>query len=159
MSNYISILPEILLLAMLTSAFGILYLTTVKILRQTGLFQKKTAMVMALLVSVSVVAGSAQLLLVPNSAAEVNHMRNVTVNYSLLPLAIVAGVIVMLELLVIAATTAPDQTDEVPTKEPVRSSAKPRFRGRPRKEKPVKRQSKEVARPAGEMTKKGEGLS
>jgi len=151
MGYYISILPEILLAAMLTSAFGIFFLTTLKIFRQTGLFQRKTAIVMALLVSVSAIAaGSAQLLAaVPGNTTGVDYTRSVTVNYSLLPLVTVAGVIVMLQLFVIAATTVPDETDEVSTEKPVDPSTKPKSRGTRKKKEPAEGQSKEVARTAG----------
>ena len=159
MSYCVSILPEILLLVMLTSAFGILTFITTKILRQTGLFQKKTAVSMAFLISVAATVGSAQLLLMPNSSAEANHIRSVTVNYSMLPFVTVAGVIVMLQLFVIAATTAPAKTGEVPAEEPMPSSEKPQSRGRPKKEKPAEKPSKEAVKATGEVAKKVESHS
>ena len=159
MSYCVSILPEILLSVMLTSAFGILTFITTKILRQTGLFQKKTAVSMAFLISVAATVGSAQLLLMPNSSPEANHMQNVTVNYSMLPFVTVAGVIVMLQLFVIAAATAPAKTGEVPAEEPMPSSEKPQSRGRPKKEKPAEKPSKEAAKATGEAAKKAESHS
>ena len=160
MSYCVSILPEILLLVMLTSAFGILTFITTKILRQTGLFQKKTAVSMAFLISVAATVGSAQLLLMPNSSPEANHMRSVTVNYSMLPFVTVAGVIVMLQLFVIAAATAPAKTGEVPTEKPDLPVVKSKTPGRPKKkEKPAERPSKEAAKAAGEMAKKVESHS
>ncbi len=133
MDNYISILPEILLLVMMTSAFVITFLTVLKIVKQTGLFRGKTAFVASLLISASAIAGGAQLLIMPNSIAEVEHTRNITVNYSLLPALTLTGAIVMLQLFIIAATTRPDETNTVAPKEPARPAKKPKSPGRPKK--------------------------
>ncbi len=110
MDNYISILPEILLLVMMASAFVITFLTVLKIVKQTGLFHGKTAFVASLLISASAIAGCAQLLIMPNNIAGVEHTRNITVDYSLLPALTLTGAIVMLQLFIIAATTRPDET-------------------------------------------------
>jgi hypothetical protein len=159
MSYCVSILPEILLLVMLTSAFGILTFISTKILRQTGLFQKKTAVSMAFLISVAATVGSAQLLLMPNSSPEANHMRSVTVYYSMLPFVTMAGVIVMLLLFVIAAATAPAKTGEAPGEKSDLPVVKSKTPGRPKKEKPAEKPSKEATKTAGEVTKKAESHS
>jgi len=116
MGNYISILPEILLLVMMTSAFVITFLAVLKIVKQTGLFHGKTAFVASLLISASAVAGCAQLLIMPNNITEAEHTRNITVNYSLLPALTLTGVIVMLQLFIIAATTGPDIRQQSPSR-------------------------------------------
>ena len=136
MGNYISILPEILLLVMMTSAFGITFLTVLKIVKQAGLFHGKTAFVASLLISASAGAGCVQLLIIPNNIAEVEHTRNITVNYSLLPALTLTGVIVMLQLFIIAATTRPDETNKVAPKEPAYPAIKPKSPGRPKKTEP-----------------------
>jgi hypothetical protein len=147
MSNY-TILPEILLAVMLASAFGILFLTVLKIVRKTGLFQGKTAIVFSLLISTSAIAACAQLLVMPNNIAGVE--RNIALNYSLLPAMTLAGLIVILELFVIAATPAPSKEDEVPAKKPEHPSTKPpKSPGRPKKEKAADKESKEVSKPVG----------
>ncbi len=133
MGNYISILPEILLLVMMASAFVITFLTVLKIVKQTGLFHDKTAFVASLLISASAIAGCAQLLIMPNSIAEIEHTRKITVNYSLLPALTLTGAIVMLQLFIIAATTRPDKTNTVASKEPARPTTKPKSPGRPKK--------------------------
>ncbi len=133
MDNYISILPEILLLVMMASAFVITFLTVLKIVKQTGLFHGKTAFFASLLISASAVAGCAQLLIMPNNIAEVEHTRNITVNYSLLPALTLTGAIVMLQLFIIAATTRPDEANTVAPKEPARPAKKPKSPGRPKK--------------------------
>ena len=141
MGNYISILPEILLLVMMTSAFVITFLTVLKIVKQTGLFHGKTAFVASLLISASAIAGCAQLLIMPNNIAEVEHTRNITVNYSLLPALTLTGVIVMLQLFIIAATTGPDETNKVAPKEPAYPATKPKSPGRPKKTEPGRSQT------------------
>ena len=158
MSNYVSI-PEMLLLVVLLSAFGILFLVMRKVIEKVDLFRGKRATVAAFLTSCTAVAGTAAMLLAPNSAAGSEHTRNIAVNYSLLPYMALAGTVILLELLVIAVRISPDTGGEVHSKKPVHPSVKPKSSGRPKKEKPVKGQSKEVAKAAGEMTKKGEGLS
>ena len=132
MRNYISILPEILLLVMMTSAFVITFLTVLKIVKQTGLFHGKTAFVASLLISASAIAGYAQLLIMPSNIAEVEHTRNITVNYSLLPALTLTGVIVMLQLFIIAATTGPNETNTIAPKEPACPATKHKSPGRPK---------------------------
>jgi hypothetical protein len=136
MDNCISILPEILLLVMMTSAFVITFLTVLKIVKQTGLFHGKTAFVASLLISASAIAGYAQLLIMPNNIAEVEHTRNITVNYSLLPALTLTGVIVMLQLFIIAATTRPDEINTIALKESARPATKRKSPGRPKKKEP-----------------------
>ena len=135
MGSYISILPEILLLVMMTSAFVITFLTILKIVKQAGLFRGKTAFVASLLISASAIAGCVQLLIMPNCIAEVEYTRNITVNYSLLPALILTGGIAMLLLFIIAATTKPDETNTVAPKEPGHPATKSESPGRPKKKK------------------------
>ena len=150
MSNYISILPEILLAVMLASAFGILFLTILKIVRQTELFQGTTAMVFSLLISASAITGSAQLLVMPNNIVGVEPERHIALNYSLLPAMILAGLIGILGLFAILVTTGPSSKDETPAKKSVHSSMKPpKSPRRPREEKSPDKESKEAPKPAG----------
>jgi len=130
MKELISILPEILLLIILTSAFAILCLMLHKVFEQMLLFRGKLTILMAALIAALAVTGAAMLLVVPNNATEPRHTRIISVNYYLLPAVAVAGTVVLLQLFVIAATTTPHKTDEGSAKEP----AKPKYRGRPKKE-------------------------
>jgi hypothetical protein len=150
MSNYISILPEILLAVTLVSAFGILFLTILKIVRQTELFQGRTAMFFSLLISASAITGCAQLLVMPNNIVGVEPERNIALNYSLLPAIIPTGLIVILGLFAFVITTAPSNKDEIPAKKPAHSSMKPpKSPRRPREEKSATKESKESPKPAG----------
>jgi len=145
MSNYISILPEVLLAVMLASAFGILFLTVLKIVRQTRFFQGKIAIVFSLLISASAIAGCAQLLVMPNNIMGVEAGKNIALNYSLLPAMILAGLIVILELFVIVVTTAPSNEDEIPAKNFIHPSMKPsKSLIRPKKQKSPDKESKET---------------
>ena len=66
------------------------------------------------------------------------------------PAMTLAGLIVMLELFVIAATTVPNNKDESPFKKPEQPSTKPpKSPKRPKKEKAAEKESKEVAKPVG----------
>jgi len=132
MKELISILPEILLLTMLTSAFAILCLTLHKVFEQMQLFRGKLAVLMAALISVLAVVGTALLLLFPSSstAAESDNARTISLNYSLLSVIALAATVILLQLFVIVAATAPAKTDEGLAKEPT----KPKSHGRPKNE-------------------------
>lgn len=150
MSNYIPIFPEILLAVILASVIGILFLTVSKIVSQTSLFQGKTAIVFSLLISVSVTAVCAQLLVLPSNVAGAEHQQNVTLNYSLLPAMILGGLVVMLELFVIAAITAsPNNKDEILAKKPVHLSTKTPKSPRRQKQKSAEQELKEAPEPVG----------
>jgi hypothetical protein len=150
MSNYISILPEILLAVMLAAAFGILFLTVLKIVRQTRLFQGKTAVVLSMLISASAIEGCAQLLVIPNNIMGVEAGKNIAFNYSMLLVIIPVGLIVILELFVIVVATAPNNKDEIPAKKPVHSSMKPpKSVRRPKKEKSPDKEFKETPKSVG----------
>jgi hypothetical protein len=146
MNELISILPEILLLTMLTSAFAILCLTLHKVFEQMQLFRGKLAVLMSGLVAALAVTSTAMLLVVPNSAAETSHTRNISVNYSLLPALAVAGTAILLQLLAIAATTSTNERNKASTAEPTRQPANPKSPGRPKKEEPAEAQSKAAAK-------------
>jgi len=134
MKTLITILPEILLLTMLTSAFAILCLTLHKIFEQMQLFRGKLAVLMAGLVSVLAMATAAMLLIVPNNATETGRPRSISVNYSLLWALAVSGTVVLLQLFVIVATTPPAKTDEGLLKESANQPREPKSRGRRKKE-------------------------
>jgi len=157
MNHYASI-PEMLLLVVSLSAFGIFFLVIRKVIEKVDLFKGRRATIAAFLISCTAVAGTAAMLLAPNNAAESEHTRNVAVNYSLLPYVALSGAVILLELLVIAVRISPNTEGEAPPKKPVQPSVKPKSIAKPKKEKPVKGQSKEVAKPAGELTKKSESL-
>jgi hypothetical protein len=151
MESYVSI-PQILLLVALLSAGTILFLVVRKVIEQMDIFRGRWASVTAFSISCLIVASIAMLLMVPSSAAENGYMRQIRVNFSLLPGVAVAGTIILLQLFVIAAATAPNKTNEVPVRETVHKSAQPKSPGRPKKEKPAKKESKEVAKPVGSST-------
>jgi len=146
MNELISILPEILLLTMLTAAFAILCLTLHRVFEQMGLYRGKLAVLMAGLVAALVVTSTAMLLVVPNTATETGHTRNISVNYSLLPAVAVAGTVILLQLFAVAATTSTNERNKAFTAEPTRQPANPKSPGRPKKEEAAETQSKAAAR-------------
>ena len=127
--------PQILLLVALLSAGAILFLVTRKVIEQMGIFRGHRAGITAFSISCLIVASVAMLLLVPGSAAENGYDRQ-RVNFSLLPGVAVAATIILLQLFVIAAATAPNETNEVPARKSAQNPAKPKSPGRPRKEEP-----------------------
>lgn len=148
MKELILALPEILLLTMLMAAFAIVCLTLHKVFEQMELFRGKLAVLMAGLVSALAIAGTAMLLVVPSRTAETGDTRNISVNYSLLPVVTLAGTVILLQLFVVAAASARDGADEPSTKEPAGRPA-PELRGRPKKKEPAEAHSKAAARTAG----------
>ena len=117
MSYCNSILTEIMLSVVLTLIFGVLAVITTRILRQTGLFQKKTAVPLAIIISVAGAVEVAHMLIIPNSSAEANHIRDFTVNCPMLLIMLVAWVIVLCMLFEIEAATAPAKTGEAPAEQ------------------------------------------
>ncbi len=164
MSNYSSILPEVMLLLTLTAIFVILFVTVLKIVRGVSFFQGKTAVIMALCVSVLCVVGLLQFLVVPGgtyNATEANMKITVTVSYLLLPQVALASAIAVIfsQLLLFASRILPGERPKARVKEPERPRTKSKSSGKPKKAKPAEKQSKEVACTAGEKARKGEGLS
>lgn len=136
MNALVFYLPEILLVAMMASAYGLLSLTLFQIVKLTRLFQGKMAVVGSLLMAASAITACALLLLMPNSVTEPEHMRNHSVDFSLLPVLISEGFIVMLMLFIIAAPAGPDRSDKLAPREPARPATNAKLPGRPKKEKP-----------------------
>jgi len=134
MINYVSI-PQILLLVALLSVGTMLFLVCRKVIEQMDIFRGRWASVMAFSISCLIVASIAMLLMVPSSTVE-NGYERLKVNFSLLPGVAVAAAIILLQLFVIAAATAPNKTNEVPTRKSAQNPAKPKSPGRPKKEKP-----------------------
>jgi len=148
MSNYISI-PEVMLLATLAAIFVILFVTMLKILRQVSFFQGKTAVVMALCVSVLCIVGLSQFLAIPGVTGTeigIHNEAGSPISHLLLPyVALAVAVAVMLsQVLLFASKDLPVERPETSTKEAGRGRTKPR--GRPKNDSP--------AGTAAEMTKK-----
>ena len=78
--------------------------------------------------------------------AGTNNEVSVPISYLLLPYVALAVAVILSQVLLFTSRILPVEKPEVPSKEPVRSSAKAKFRGRPKKEKPAEGQPKEVAR-------------
>ena len=131
MENYGSI-PQILLLVALLSSGTMLFLVSRKVIEQMDIFRGRRASVMAFSISCLIVASIAMLLMVPSSTVENGYGRQ-RVNFSLLPGVAVAATIILLQLFVIAAATAPNKTKEVPARKSAQNPAKPKSPGRPKK--------------------------
>jgi len=142
---------------MMMLAFGLLSLLVLRIVKSTKLFEGITAVVASLLIAAIAITACALLLLIPNNPPEAEHMQNIRVNFSLLPLMIFAGLMLMLQLFITAAVIVPDKSEKVLTTETAlpttkskstagrpkkdakgseHSPAKPKSRGRPKKKEP-----------------------
>ncbi len=151
MSNYPS-LQDIMLVLFGVAVFVIVLTTVHKTLQKT-LFQGRTAILMALAVSVLCIVGMYQFLGAPgdpSSGADTGNKTNVTLNYILLPYVALAVAILLSQLLLFASKILPGDKAEATTKPTEPKLAKPKSTaGSPKKEKPVEKQPKEVTKTAG----------
>jgi hypothetical protein len=139
MKEFITLLPEVMVLVLLAAIFVVLLVTILKILRQVAFFQGKTAVVVALSVSTLCIVGLAQLLTVPGgtyNAAEVGRKTNGGVSYLLLAyvaLAIAAAVILS-QVLLLASRISPNEKPESEARKSEHPLMVAKPRGRPKKE-------------------------
>ena len=154
MGNYISILPEVMLMLTLAAIFVILFVTILKILRQVSFFQGKTAIMMAVSLSVLFLVALSQFLAVPGGAYHVTGFGNevnATAGYFWLPkvaFAVAAAVVFSQVLLLASRTPLSDKPEPVAQKHE-RAAAKRQPPGRPKKEKGTEKESKEATKPVG----------
>ena len=135
MSNYTSIISNIMLVLFGVAVFVIVLTTVYKTLQKT-LFQGKTAIVMALAVSVLCIVGMYQFLGTPgdsSSGREIGDKTNVTLNYILLPYVALAVAILLSQLLLFASKILPGEKPEAIVKSTEPKLAKPKSPGRPKK--------------------------
>ena len=134
MSSHIS-LQDIMLVLFGVAVFVIVLTTVYKTLQKT-LFQGKTAIVMALAVSVLCIVGMYQFLGTPgdsSSGPEAGNKPNVTLNYILLPYVALAVAILLSQLLLFASKILPGEKPEAIAKPTEPKLAKPKSPGRPKK--------------------------
>jgi len=148
MKELISILPELMLLLMLASVFGITFLITAEIINRVTLLKGKSRVIMASLISVFATVGTVLVLLM-DSVTVPEGARRVAVNYSLLPGVFIGGVIILLELLVLEAAPLSDTKSKVSGKEREQSSMKSKPFGRPKNRGPAGTKAKQAAGKAG----------
>ena len=138
MSNYIS-LQDIMLVLFGVAVF-VIVLTTVHRTLQKTLFQGRTAIVMALAVSVLCIVGMCQFLGTPgdsSSGPETGNKTNVTLNYILLPYVALAVAILLSQLLLFASKILPGDKAEAIAKPTEPKLTKPKSAaGRPKKKEP-----------------------
>lgn len=152
MSNYISTSQDIMLVLFGVAVFVIVFATVNKTLRSTPLFRGKTVTMIALAVSALCIVGMYQFFVVSGdkvSATETEGKTNVPLNYILLPYVALAIAILLSQLLLFAGKILPSEESEAITKVTEPKLTKPKSPGRPKKEKPAQKSSKEVADTAG----------
>ena len=85
----------------------------------------------------------------PSSGPETDNKTNVTLNYILLPCVALAVAILLSQLLLFASKILPGEESEAIAKGTEPKLTKPKSPGRPKKEKPVQKPSKDVTDTAG----------
>jgi len=156
MINYISF--QNIMLAVFGPAVFVIVLTTVHRTLQKTLFQGRTAILMALAVSVLCIVGIYQFLGTSgdsSSGPETGNKTNVTLNYILLPYVALAVAILLSQLLLFAGKMLTGAESEAVEKEkkPLgqileQIESKSKYPGRPKKEKPAEKESKETTKAA-----------
>ena len=166
MSNYImSILKEVPLVATFASIFAILVATILKVIKRAEFFYGKTAVLVAVSLSVLFLVALSLFLVVPLEAHHTpgsDSAINAKTRYFLLPgLALgVAAAVVLSQVLLLANRMPPDKKPEPLTKKSDLIVVKSNSPGRPkRKEKPAKKALKKATKTTGEMVKKVESHS
>ncbi len=134
MTNHIS-LQDIMLVLFGVAVFVIVLTTVYKTLHET-LFQGRTAILMALAVSVLCIVGMYQLLGTPgdsSSGLETGNKTNVTLNYILLPYVALAVAILLSQLLLFASKILLAEKPAAIAKSAEPKPAKSKSPGRPKK--------------------------
>ena len=147
MFNYMTILKGLILLVTLVSIFTILLVTVLKIIRRASFFRGKTAVLIAVSLSLLFLVALSMLLIIPESGSD-NSVNESTGYFYLLPGVglTVAAAVVLSQILLLAANTLPSEKSELLAKKPVNAVVKAKSLGRPKKEKPVEKKSKEVTK-------------
>ena len=166
MSDYImSILKEVPLVATLASIFAILVATILKVIKRAEFFYGKTAVLVAVSLSVLFLVALSQFLAEPPEAYHAPGSGsgiNAATRYFLLPgVALgVAAAVVLSQVLLLASRMPPDENPEPLAKKPNLAVVKSKSPGKPKKkEKPAEKPSKETTKTTGDMAKKVESHS
>ena len=136
MNEYISILPEIMLVLSAVAVFAILFVTILKVLREAGFFKGRTAVLIALCVALLCIVGLSEFV-VPNGlhgGPEPTVKTRGTLDYLLLPYVALAVAILVSHLLVFASKIAPGTRAESPAKKSEHPQVMTKLRGRPKKD-------------------------
>jgi hypothetical protein len=134
--EYISILPEIMLVLSAVAVFAILFVTILKVLREAAFFKGRTSVLIALCVALLCIVGLSEFV-VPNGlhgGPEPTVKTRGTLDYLLLPYVALAVAILVSHLLVFASKIAPGMRSEHPAQKSERPQAMTKPRGRPKKE-------------------------
>ena len=165
MSNYMTIVRGLMLSVTLASIFAIFLVTILKVIKRAGFFHRKTAVLVAVSLSILFLVALSQFLVEPPDAHHTPGSGsgiNAATRYFLLPgVALgVAAAVVLSQVLLLASRMPPDEKPEPLAKKPDLAVVKNNSPGRPKKkEKPAEKPSKEPAKTTGEVAKKVESHS
>ena len=166
MNDYIMpVLKELPLVATLASILAILVATILRVIKRAEFFHGKTAVLVAMSLSVLFLIALSQFLVGP---PEAYHARgsgsgvNAATRYFLLPgVALgIAAAVLLSQVLLLASRKPADEKPEPLGKKPDLAVVKSKTPGRPKKkEKPAEKPSKEATKTTGEAAKKVESHS
>ena len=160
MGNYMTIVRGLTLSVSLVSIFTVLVVTVLKVIRRAAFFKGKTAVLMAVSLSLLFLVALSQFLIVPDPGS--GNSVNAPVGYIYLLPGVgltVAAAVVLSQILLLAGRTSPSEGPELLAKKSVSAVVKAKTSGRPKKEKSAEEDSKEVSRTGREATAMGEALS
>ncbi|MHC4680388.1 MAG: hypothetical protein ACYTEK_17005 [Planctomycetota bacterium] len=155
MIDHILILRAITLSVTLVSIFTVLLATILKLIRQAAFFHGKMAVITAVALSLLFLVALFPFLAVPATGSGNTVDAPVGYFYVLPGVALtVAAAVVLSQVLLLAARIPPSEEPpagvrETDAKKSKSSLAKPKARGRPKKEKPAEIKPKEATEPAG----------
>ena len=165
MNDYIMpVLKELPLVATLASILAILVATILRVIKRAEFFHGKTAVLVAVSLSVLFLIALSQFLVEPPDAYHTPGSGsgvNAATRYFLLPgVALgIAAAVLLSQVLLLASRKPPGEKSEPLAEKSDLAVVKSKTPGRPKKEKPAEKPSKETTKATGEMAKKAEGHS
>lgn len=176
MNSITTFIPEAMLMVFLASLFVIVLVTVLKILRELPAFSSKTSWLLALCISILCIVGMCQLLDIAGMSESMARQQvgaNAILTYILLPYVVLSLAIILSQILLLTNRMLPDRKPDANSqdvKQPVKevkprtttsknTSVKTNQRGRPKKEQPTEKESKEATRTGREVAAKSEALS
>jgi uncharacterized membrane protein YozB (DUF420 family) len=164
MYDHMTIIRGSILAVTLGSIFAIVLVTMLKVIERAGFFHRKTAVLVAVSLSILFLVALSQFLVGPWDAyhtAGSDSGINGVARYFLLPgVALgVAAAVLLSQVLLLASKTLPEERPELFAKKPDHSVVKSNSPGRPKKEKAAEKGSKEVGKAGRGVAAPSEALS
>ena len=152
MDHYVTIVQVITLLVTLASIFAISMVTILKVIKRAEFFSGQSRTLVTVSLSILFLVALSQFLVGPEDAYHTGASGievNSATRYFLLPgVALgVAAAVLLSQVLLLASRTSADEQPEPLVKNSKQAVVKPKSPGRPKKEKPAEKESKETSKP------------